>query len=211
MTSDFQAQLHAWQAFYMLCGGAAATLAGLLFVGLTFGSGLFGRTPDPEKVIHIWAEPILQDFLTVLLVSALTLVPVLSAGWLAFLLLLASLRKVRHLVEVGLHLRAMGPDSDLEFPDWALQLWLPSLACLLEVAAAVGLAVGQGWACWRWAPASCFSWGSASKTLGPNWYGWPWNGKNQAEQDQPQGERHARASPHHRPLVRHRLPLVLDR
>ena len=146
MPLDFQAQLHAWQSFFMLCGGAAATLAGLLFVGLTFGSGLFGRTADPEKVIHIWAEPILQDFLTVLLVSALTLVPVLSAGWLAFLLLLASLRKVRHLAEVGRHFRGMGPDSDLEFWDWSLQLWLPGLACLLELAAALGLATGQGWA-----------------------------------------------------------------
>jgi len=146
MSFDCQAQLHAWQSFYMLCGGAAATLAGLLFVGLTFGAGLFGKSPDPEKLIHIWAEPILQDFLKVLLISALALVPVLSAGWMALILLLASLRKAWHLAEVGLHFRGMGPESDLEAWDWALQLWLPVLACGLEIAAAAGLVLGQAWA-----------------------------------------------------------------
>jgi hypothetical protein len=40
----------------------------------------------------------------------------------------------------------MGPDSDLEAWDWALQLWLPALACLLELAAAAGLALDQAWA-----------------------------------------------------------------
>jgi hypothetical protein len=146
MPLDFQTQLHAWQSFYMLCGAAAATLAGLLFVGLTFGSGLFAKAKDPEKLIHIWAEPILQDFLKVLLISALALVPVLSAAWFAAILLAASLRKAWHLGEVGLHLRGMGPASDLEASDWALQLWLPALACLLELAAAAGLLLGQAWA-----------------------------------------------------------------
>src|SRR3954464_6617328 len=77
-----------WQSFYTLTGTAAATLAGLLFIAITFGVGV--NMEDISKGVRIWVEPTLNDFIEVLMISCLALVPGVRAAWLGVVLVVYS-------------------------------------------------------------------------------------------------------------------------
>lgn len=141
MTTPF---LLAWQTFYFILATAAATLAGLLFVGLTFSAGVVKG--DVFKLVRIWVEPLLLDYIQVLGLGAVAVMPVLTpAGLGAALLLLWVWRAWRYL-EVLRHFKGMGEKSDLEASDWIELAILPGLLLALMVAAGLGFVLGQAWA-----------------------------------------------------------------
>jgi len=65
--------LHTWQNFYLLTGGASATLIGLLFVALSLGSHLV--SDDSQKHLDAYVTPVLLYFVSVLIVACLMLLP----------------------------------------------------------------------------------------------------------------------------------------
>lgn len=114
-----------WHEFYALLGSAAATLAGLLFVSITYGTGIL---PDnAEKAIRVWGDPTLGDFVQVLSISALTLFPVLEPWQLGIVLLVYDFFRCRLLFEVIQHFRTL---HDLEIEDWRDLVISPGLLYL---------------------------------------------------------------------------------
>ncbi len=71
MTSD----LSPWHDFFMLTGGASATLLGLVFVSASIAATIPNEKLGPLDNRNIWVLPIVYAFMRVLLVSALGLVP----------------------------------------------------------------------------------------------------------------------------------------
>jgi hypothetical protein len=69
--------LHAWHDFYVFMGTAAATLIGAMFVVASIGGGFLTRDRSPE--IRAFLTPTLVHLATILLGSALLLVPGLEA------------------------------------------------------------------------------------------------------------------------------------
>jgi hypothetical protein len=138
-----QPLLSAWQTYYFALATAAATLAGLLFVGLTFSVGAIRG--DVAKLVRIWAEPTLFDFVQVLVISCLALFPGLTPGALGVFLMAWTLWRVWRLVEVALHFKGLGSQGDLELADWMELVILPGLLYLALVAAAAGFFLGEPW------------------------------------------------------------------
>ncbi|MEO8396478.1 MAG: hypothetical protein ABI700_26020, partial [Chloroflexota bacterium] len=71
MTDVFNEVLVKWQTFYFMMGGAAATLAGLMFVALSLGQHLIGETTRDQ--MKIFAMPSIIYFVSVLLLAGVML------------------------------------------------------------------------------------------------------------------------------------------
>jgi len=69
--------LHGWHDFYVFIGTAAATLIGAMFVVASIGGGFLTRDRSPE--IRAFLTPTVVHLATILLASALMLVPGLEA------------------------------------------------------------------------------------------------------------------------------------
>src|SRR5262249_31529398 len=79
----FNEALRGWQNFYFMMGGAAATLAGLMFVALSLALHLINdRTRDQMR---IFATPSIIYFVSVLLIAGTMLIPILTPEWLTLL------------------------------------------------------------------------------------------------------------------------------
>ena len=74
------AQLQQWQNFYMLLGGASATLVGLMFIAISLGSGRW--TPEDRLLLNAsfsaFMSPTFIHFVYVLVTAVVVLVPTLS-------------------------------------------------------------------------------------------------------------------------------------
>ncbi|MDR0359873.1 MAG: hypothetical protein LBJ87_10500 [bacterium] len=80
---SFEVVLQSWRDFYVISGGAAAALAGLLFVGLS----LHLRTVISESEVRGLARVTLTNFTLILLVALLLVVPESRPGRTGFELL----------------------------------------------------------------------------------------------------------------------------
>jgi hypothetical protein len=134
------AEADAWEAFYVMVGGAAAVLTGLVFVAVTLHAG-----PIIGNVVHrdrAWSS---VAILTAQLIIAMAvLVPaqpvrllgieilVIAAFW-----LIRTVRVTRDLSPVMRRLDRPGPSWQVEWPAWIA--WLVAL-----VGAGVALVAGNG-------------------------------------------------------------------
>src|SRR5436190_23270431 len=71
--ADFSALATSWHDFYLTAGAAAATLVGLLFVGLSIN--LDAVTADEGSGLRLLAEQAFSNFLFVLLIALFVLIP----------------------------------------------------------------------------------------------------------------------------------------
>lgn len=80
--SDFAQEIEAWNAFFTLAGGAAATLMGLLFVAITLRTDI--RAQISGSLQKTTASHSFVGYLCVLLFSLFFLIPnqdSTSIGW----------------------------------------------------------------------------------------------------------------------------------
>src|SRR4051794_22539365 len=84
MIDAFNEALRGWQNFYFMMGGAAATLAGLMFVALSLGQHLIGETTRDQ--MKVFAMPSIIYFVSVLLLAGVMLVPIFSPVGIAVVL-----------------------------------------------------------------------------------------------------------------------------
>jgi len=87
-----------WENFFMLCGTAAATLIGLLFVVITLGTNLAPSQAAPG--VHVFVTPTLAHFSGVLFVTLIVLAPWGSQWAAASVLSLSGLASLSHAIWV---------------------------------------------------------------------------------------------------------------
>jgi hypothetical protein len=131
----------AWQNFYILLGTAAATLIGLMFVAITFGSSMMGKVENREGT-RAFLDPTLTHFVQVLVTSCFMLVPWMSGTVLGALLAAIAAFRLFALVRVFRHMRAAHQKhGDLELSDWMQGIAIPLVMHLmLGVTAAMSIA-----------------------------------------------------------------------
>lgn len=135
------AQLQQWQNFYMLLGGASATLVGLMFIAISLGSGRW--TPQDRPLLNAsfsaFMSPTFIHFVYVLVTAVVVLVPTLSETVLGGLLLLTGIGSLGHIAR---HLRFLIDRYRARRIDRSDLVWyslMPSITYILYLGAGVGL------------------------------------------------------------------------
>jgi hypothetical protein len=139
---SFAAVAASWQNFYLLCGTAAATLIGLMFVAVTFGANL--ASADTGAAARAFVDPPFGHFVQVLGTACLLVSPATSARVLSVALVILALARCAYLSKVFGHMRAAHERfHDVELSDWLNGIVTPLTLHL--ALAAVGVAFRLGW------------------------------------------------------------------
>ncbi len=134
--------LHNWQNFYLLAGTAAATLVGLMFVSVTFGSSLV--TKETARAARAFLDPTYMHFVQVLMTSCVLTVPTLGPVVLGLLLIAVGVVRLVGLGWVfGRYLEAHREHGDVDLSDWTVAIALPLLCHLLLVATGAAFLLRQ--------------------------------------------------------------------
>lgn len=107
---SFADQIPAWHDFYATVAGLSATLLGLLFVGLGLNPRIIAA--DGPTGMRILAAQTFHNFLVLLVISLIALIPDDTAHTLAITLLIVGVQGV---VRVAVDLRRARRDPD---PQW---------------------------------------------------------------------------------------------
>jgi len=135
----FSESLHDWQNFYVVSGGAAAALIGLMFVAVSLGSHLV--TSESMDGIRTYVNPTLIHFVIVLLIACTMLVPSHSRDSLVLLLGTFSLAGIWQVIQVMRRMSRRQVGAITEDAHWLWHGLLPFLSYILGGAVAVGIAV----------------------------------------------------------------------
>ena len=137
MPDPFAQLAQPWHDFYLLNGGAAATLSGLLFIAVTFGANLVKK--ETISTARAFIDPALLHFIQVLVIAGLMVMPVMTWTAVGSLLLAVAAFRIAGLGWVFVRLRrAHRENQDLEIVDWLLYIALPLVAYAFLVASAAG-------------------------------------------------------------------------
>ncbi|HEX4446785.1 MAG TPA: hypothetical protein VH044_08620 [Polyangiaceae bacterium] len=129
----FPGALQGWQNFYMLAGTAAATLTGLMFVAVTFGSSLVKQ--ETAQSTRAFLDPTYMHFVQVLFTACLMTIPTLGPALLGGLLIaIGAFRLVRLRWVFGSYREAQRQHGDIELSDWVMSIALPLLCHALLIA-----------------------------------------------------------------------------
>ena len=138
---SFADQIQTWEGFFTTVAGLAATLAGLLFVGLGLNPRIMA--PDGPPGMRVLAAQTFHHFLVLLVIALIALAPTETARPLAITLLIVGVQGV---VRVGLDLRQARRAHD---PHWGM---LQALARSVWPAAAYALCLSLGVDLWDEVP-----------------------------------------------------------
>lgn len=140
MPDTLSQSLQAWQNFYVLMGGASATLVGLMFVAIWLGSNLF--TQQSVVGLRTFVSPTLMHFVYVLITSVLVLVPTVTRTFLSILLLLVGLISLGISLSGVPYMRHQYRRQQTDMTDWMWYFLIPSASYLLYVGSGVALLKG---------------------------------------------------------------------
>ena len=140
MPDPLSQALRDWQNFYILVGGAAAALAGLMFVAISLGSRLI--TQEDIPALRVFASPTLIHFISVLATSAVVLIPIVTRASLGVVLLLAGVVGLVWTLSTQPPMRRSDRAGDVGPRDWIWYLTTPSAAYLLYVGTGIALLGG---------------------------------------------------------------------
>jgi hypothetical protein len=139
---SFAVAAASWQNFYVLCGTAAATLIGLMFVAVTFGASQVTYAESIPSA-RAFIDPPFYHFVHVLLGSCLLLIPSMTATTLGALVIAISVVRTATAFTTWHRLReAHAKYQDLELSDWLSGVVFPLLAHLLLAATGAGFLAG---------------------------------------------------------------------
>lgn len=141
MSDAFTLALHAWQNFYFMSGGAAATLIGLLFIAISFGWHLVSTESDTQ--FRTYVTPILTHFISVLVLACMMLVPIYPAFGLSLVLLGLSIAGGIEIVRVIRGMSRRAQPAPVSMHHWFWNVILPVCGYGLVLSAAVWLAVRE--------------------------------------------------------------------
>ena len=124
-----------WDSFYLLIGGAAGALIGLMFVVATLTSGR-DRTAA-SRGASIYMTPVVFHFAVVLVIGALALAPGIKTGAAGMIILACALGGLAHAVSIVVRLnKPVGPEP----PHWS-DVWCYGVAPAAIYVGLVGAAV----------------------------------------------------------------------
>ena len=127
--------MHDWNNFYLLAGGTAGTLIGLIFVVITLG--IEHRQPRDSDRTHRFVTPILVHF-TSLLVIALVMVAPASASTRAVALGVIGCAGLAYVMNLALMSRRRAKSDERELV-WDVLLPIASYVLIATAAAAWAL------------------------------------------------------------------------
>lgn len=134
-------QLQQWQNFYMLLGGASATLIGLMFIAVSLGSGRW--TPEERPILNAsfnaFMSPTFIHFVYVLVTAAVVLVPTLSETALGGLLVLTGAGSLGHIARNLPFVRERYRGGTIDRSDLIWYSLMPSIGYIFYFAAGAGL------------------------------------------------------------------------
>jgi hypothetical protein len=135
-------QLHPWQNFYMLIGGASATLAGLMFIAISLGATR--RPTDDERSMMQMAysaflSPTYIHFVYVLVTAVVVFVPTLNETVLGVLLVLTGAGSLGYIVRHLPFVRKRFRIGSLDRSDLVWYSLMPSICYLLYLDAGIAL------------------------------------------------------------------------
>lgn len=123
--------LSAWHDYFMLIGGAAATLIGAMFVVISLGIGFL--TPERASGIRTFVSSTVGNLAMVLFGAMLTMVPGLDAIWFGALIGVGSLIALGFAIPILARFRQ---HEHTVQSDWFWYAILPPISYLLFLAAA---------------------------------------------------------------------------
>jgi hypothetical protein len=138
------ATMQPWHDFFLLTGGAAATLLGLVFVAASISATIPNEMLGDEKSRALWVLPIVWAFLRVLVVSAIGLIPGQTGTSFGYVLLVLAILDLGRMVRTTTGMRDHHlSQSKLTASDWGWYVLYPAASTL--VLAGSGLALARGW------------------------------------------------------------------
>jgi hypothetical protein len=135
---------HVWDNFFILAGGAAATLIGLLFVTVTVGGTGFSTS----SIVHGtrgFLTPALIHLVSVLILALAVLVPWSSAWPIGVIFGFGGLMGLAYQFAVVVRRHRVGLVL-LDWHDWLPYVGVPALGSASVVAGAVGLVAEKSFA-----------------------------------------------------------------
>jgi len=134
-----------WGNFYSLMGESAATLIGLMFIALTFGSKLV--TEETTPLTRAFLSPIIYHFAQAFVISSVALIPGAGHHVLGMTSILLALLRISDLPRVrkGLNLATNKEDHDVERSDWIFGIYLPSFFYSMFLLFGVAILMDQSW------------------------------------------------------------------
>ncbi len=132
--------LQRWHDFYLLVGGAAATLVGLMFVAISLGSRLITERSLPG--LRVFVDPTLIHFIYVLVIATVVVVPTLTRNPLGILLIIVGLLSFGRALRMVPFMREQHRKQVVDAHDWVWHLITPSVSYLLFVGTGIGLVQG---------------------------------------------------------------------
>ena len=135
------AQLQPWQNFYLLLGGASATLVGLMFIAISFGPAWWRPEDRPilSASFSAFLSPTFIHFVYVLVTAVVALVPTFSEAVLGGLLVIAGIGSLGHVARHVPFLLDRYRAQRLDRSDLVWYSLLPSVAYVLYLDAGIGL------------------------------------------------------------------------
>ncbi len=136
------AQLQTWQNFYMLIGGASATLAGLMFIAISLSTT--GRPTDGERSMiqlaySAFLSPTYIHFVYVLVTAVVVLVPTLNETVFGVLLVLTGAGSLAYIVRLLPFVRERYRIGSVDRSDLVWYSLMPSVCYILYLDAGIGM------------------------------------------------------------------------
>jgi hypothetical protein len=132
--------VHQWENFYLLIGGAAATLVGLMFVAISLGAGQITKQAVPA--LRTFVSPTLIHFIYILVTASVVLIPTVTRTLVGILLLsVGFISLVLALTRIPF-MRQQHREQSIDLHDWAWHLLAPLASYLLFVGTGIGLLRG---------------------------------------------------------------------
>jgi hypothetical protein len=138
------ATMQPWHDFFLLTGGAAATLLGLVFVAASIAATIPNEKLGDDKSRQLWVLPIVWAFVRVLVVSATGLIPGQTGISFGYLLLVLGILDLGRMARTTIGMRQVHRSRErLSASDWGWYVVYPVASTL--VIAGTGLALARDW------------------------------------------------------------------
>jgi hypothetical protein len=129
-----------WHDFFLLTGGAAATLLGLVFVAASIAATIPNEKLGDDKMRALWVLPIVWAFVRVLVVSATGLIPGQTAPAFGYVLVVLGVLDLARMARTTLGVSEVHRTRErLSATDWAWYVILPATSTIVLGTAGLGL------------------------------------------------------------------------